>query len=1004
LAKEDLFRNPPKIFRGIPFWSINDFLNVDEAVKQIGLLDDAGFGGVFFHAREGLVTPFLGDDWFKVFEAVVKEAEKRGLTVWIYDEDRWPSGFAGGYVPALDSRYRAKSLVMIVDNKCYYGNDTIAMFRCIPDENGLPIKCERIYQSEQDPRYVYLTFVRYVAAIGDKWFSGFSYVDLLDEDVVKKFVEIAYRPYIEKFGNYIGSVIPGAFTDEPNITSSRPRAKPQPFSWVRGPRMLLYSLPWTDKLPEVFEKLNGYSVVDKLPELFFNIGSYRKTRYDFWKTVTLMFVNSFTKQVYEYCDRNGLRFTGHFLAEDDLVSQLVVGAVMPHYEYMHIPGIDHLAYQIWNSLLTVKQVASVANQLGKERVLCEAYGTLGNYPSFEDRKWIGDFLYALGVNLLNHHLVPYSMRGRRKADYGLNFHWSQPWWKYNRLIEDYYTRLSYVLSQGIRVVDVLIIHPMTSVWSVYTPVNDSEARKLNEMFMNLLKNMLKMHIDFELGDEMLLAKYGDVEQNMLKVGRARYKVVLVPPSINISSSTLALLKRFVESRGTLIVLEPKPTHVDGVENSEIQSIYSKAVVVKNLAELSNVLKSYLNEFEIVVESNDSQGNVIVHARRVEDKIMLFVVNVDRNSSYSVAIGVKGCYSVEEWDPFTGDIKAYPHDYRNERTYIEFTLKPVDSKLFAFKPSQSGYAKTEKSIASLHKVDEIKLSGEWIVRRRDKNVLVLDYAKLSIDNSEWSEFQPLPKIVDQLYSYGLGASYKVRFEFYVKSKPKPPLHLVIENPKQFRRVVVNGNQIDVNVDDGKWIDWNFRKYEISKYIVQGLNYIELEGVAGFEIEIEPLYILGDFGVVECSKGCSEIVDEKNKLVFNEEINVVKHGYPFYAGEMEFIKMFRIDRNDFDKAYLEIEKINAALAIIYVNGFEVSKAISSSLQIDITKYVRKGENELRILLVGTLRNVLGPLHREDPQFTSPLTFYIVDNTWRDDYVLKPFGFRNAKIAFYKESEKQ
>ncbi|MGC8632148.1 MAG: hypothetical protein ACP5T2_07065, partial [Thermoprotei archaeon] len=79
-----------------------------------------------------------------------------------------------------------------------------------------------------------------------------------------------------------------------------------------------------------------------MPELFFDLGSFTKTRLDYWKTVTTLFVQSFTKRIYDWCNDNGLRFTGHYLMEDNLISQLVVGSVMPHYEYEHVPGIDHL--------------------------------------------------------------------------------------------------------------------------------------------------------------------------------------------------------------------------------------------------------------------------------------------------------------------------------------------------------------------------------------------------------------------------------------------------------------------------------------------------------------------------------------------------------------------------------------------------------------------------------------------------------------------------------------
>ena len=65
----------------------------------------------------------------------------------------------------------------------------------------------------------------------------------------------------------------------------------------------------------------------------------------------------------------------------------------------------------------VIELASVANQLGRKRTLCEAYGGAGWETRLEDMKRIGDWLYVLGVNTMNEHLSRISMRGARKADY-----------------------------------------------------------------------------------------------------------------------------------------------------------------------------------------------------------------------------------------------------------------------------------------------------------------------------------------------------------------------------------------------------------------------------------------------------------------------------------------------------------------------------------------------------------------------------------------------------------
>ncbi|MGC8570782.1 MAG: glycosyl hydrolase [Caldivirga sp.] len=990
MLSESDFKNPPTWFRGVPFWSINDKLNSDELVRQLRLLINGGFGGGFFHAREGLLTPFLSDEWFKALKATVEAASREGGFIWLYDEDRWPSGFAGGHVPALGPEHRARSIVMVINATPFKGSDVMVVFKCAPGDGLIPRECWRINEGKAEDGYLYLSFIRHVASPGEPWYGGFSYVDLLNSSTVDKFIEIAYKPHVEALKEYVGKVVPGIFTDEPNLTSSRPPWRGR-LTLLRGAPFPQYALPWTDNFPEYFRRINGYDIVDKLPELFFNIGSYTKTRYDYWRTLTMLFIESFSKRIYDWCNANGLRFTGHYLMEDTLLSQLVVGAVMPHYEYMHVPGMDHLCLRTWEMFLTAKQVASVANQLGKERVLSETYGATGHHPTFEDRKWIGDFLYALGINLLNHHLVPYSLRGRRKADYGLTIHWSQPWWPYNKVIEDYFARLSYVLSQGVRLVDVLVLHPIGSVWATYSPVNESEAVTVNEKFMEVLRGLARMHVDFELGDETIMAKYGNVSGGELTIGRARYRVVVIPPSYTIAASTINVLKRFIDNGGLVVAIKPIPTMIDGVESPTINDFLSKVKIVDDVGKLSEILNSV--ERSIIVNSpSDKDGEVLTHVRSVGGSLIVFIANTSRVKDHEVEVSFKGSFKVEDWDPLTGSISNYPASLRNGWTLVKVTLNPVGSRLLVLKP---GEPLIERSVNYV-KVGEVKLSSDWVTRRLNPNILVLDYARVKV-GSNWSEPMPMPKVKDTILSLGVGSAYTIRFEVNATEKPQGKLSLVVESDN-LRRITINGHELNLSKPTGTWLDWNFKTYDVTDLIKDGINIIEVEGIIGLEPDLEPLYLLGEFAVEAKPKGQSIIHREQPVTSLGD---LTKQGYPFYSGAVELTRSVRIVNasGGFDKVEL-ILSFNAALAIVYVNGVEVARVIQRNSSVDITKHVRYGDNEIKVTLIGTLGNTLGPLHRKgDLSCVGPETFYIVNESWTDEYVLRPFGLEDARLTLYR-----
>lgn len=92
-AKEfspEVFQNPPKQYRGAPFWAWNCDLDRGELLRQIEKLHEMGFGGMHIHVRTGLGTPYLSEEFMDLVDACVQKAEKADMLTYLYDEDRCP--------------------------------------------------------------------------------------------------------------------------------------------------------------------------------------------------------------------------------------------------------------------------------------------------------------------------------------------------------------------------------------------------------------------------------------------------------------------------------------------------------------------------------------------------------------------------------------------------------------------------------------------------------------------------------------------------------------------------------------------------------------------------------------------------------------------------------------------------------------------------------------------------------------------------------------------------
>ena len=235
------FNKPPALYRPAPFWCWNDKLDHDEMLRQQDELTDKGMGSYFLHTRVGLISKYLSEEWMQLVNNSAKKAQENGAYIWLYDEDKWPSGYAGGIVPAMNEAFRSRALIFVESGK-EEPIDTVLMH---VDYNGKQYSiCKR------------------VSPLGSLWFNKTSYVDLMNPKAVKAFLESTHEKYRESCGENFGKTILGIFTDEP--------------CYLMQNHYPIPAAPWSDCLPDYFEEMCGYRIEEHLDSLFLNSGDYKK--------------------------------------------------------------------------------------------------------------------------------------------------------------------------------------------------------------------------------------------------------------------------------------------------------------------------------------------------------------------------------------------------------------------------------------------------------------------------------------------------------------------------------------------------------------------------------------------------------------------------------------------------------------------------------------------------------------------------------------------------------
>ena len=988
-------------FRGAPFWSWNDELDEEELRRQVRMMKDGGLGGFFIHSRIGLRTKYMGEAWMKCVAACIDEAKKQGMQTWLYDEDGFPSGCAGGLVPTMGDEYARHGLFcrerLPRGIEARHPN-TLKHYIAVREGRTLRDLVDvtkRPFVATDYPDT--LSFEFYVD-------PGEKYVDTMNPKVAQRFLEVAYEPYAERLKHEFGpdANIPGIFTDEPQI------------AW--------FNLPWTATMPDEFRTRRGYDLLEHLPSLFYEVGPYTKIRHDYWRTATELFVENFTRPLYVWCENHRLKLTGHANENEhgDLLHwQIAVnGAVMPHYEYMQIPGIDHLGVGIIPmdryTIPLGKQVGSVAHQLGGRRVLCEIFGNFGQHMTFAGQSWTANWLFCLGVDLFCQHLTPYSVRGLRKRDCPPMFNDLQPWWPWFHLLNNRFARISYMLTRGRHVADILVLHPLTSAWSVFHLEHRDPVTELNDAFIDLSQALLNMHRDFDYGDEMIMLRHATVRRRKLCIGDCAYSIVVVPRCLSIFPETFELLKKFAQAGGKLISFEPLPSALGGEPSDELTPfLQASSRVVKDFDRLRDLLDEMIPAPFTLTHRDGQGGPVYCQAREDGDRRIFFLFNTCRDKDVTTIFTLYDAGRLEWWDPDTGERSIAACRSDNLSLSIDIRFPAGESRILVLERNHDPEIGTP---AAEQQIINVAVQPSYTVRRGELNALVLDYCDYRIEGEEWVEDQPLllslarpaygppPEPLDRLIQErGAGARLDVRFRFQVDELPEAtaPLFLVIETPDAFE-IQLNGSIVE-NVDQGFWLDHSFRKLDIHGMLQPGANVLELSTATTLWLEVDHCMIVGAFGVRRLGERNFAIAPEPPTV---DGINLVEEGYSFYCGPMTLeaeLELPSLSEAGAHCAVLEIDQPDATVVSLVVNGEPCGVRAWADWHFNIGDQLRNGMNQIAFTLAGTARNLLGNFHNPGPieRDHYPVLGETWNHPWQREYSFAPFGLDGVAVRYYRRA---
>lgn len=979
------FSHPTARYRGKPFWAWNGKLNKDELIRQIHVMKEMGLGGFFMHSRTGLQTEYLGEEWFELIDACIDEAERLGMEAWLYDEDRWPSGIAGGMV-TKDPQYRMKSikLWMVPDSSYCWSPDVVAAFSC--NMEGADIyDCCRLYEDTPKEKYQGKTILVFtiVEMSKDTFFNGYTYLDVLNREATNRFLELTHEKYKSNCGDRFKSV-KGIFTDEPYRGTLME-------VFGQGNDKDVYRAPWTDTLFEEFKERFGYDLTDHLPELFLRMEgkTVSQVKWHYVELLQQMFIENYAKPIDQWCRDNDLILTGHILHEDCLSAQTALsGSVMRYYEHMEYPGVDVLG-EYNTCYWTVKQLASAGRQLGRKWLLSELYGVTGWQMDFEGHKAVGDWQALFGINLRCHHLSWYTMEGEAKRDCPGSILHQSTWWQEYKHVEDYFSRIGVVMSQGTPCCDVLVVNPVESVWcqvysgwaEMFMP-HEEAVKQLEERYRNVFHWLAGSHIDFDYGDEEMMSRLYSIEKDtegvpVLKVGQASYRVVIVAGLTTIRTTTLKILDEFQEAGGKIIFSGLPPQYVDALSSKEAACIAEKVTTTEfERNTFVNACKNATKyKIDIIDKSTgDNMSQIYCQIRQDGDSIYMMALNMDRNKGYdNVIIRLHGRGYIVEYNCTDGN-----------RTYIGESLENGIIEIRTdFPPAgEHVYEITKELPEGIHgnidlvEEESIELEGPYDFELDELNICLLDRISWRLNNDSWHKegeilredrkirrklgmpmrhsYMLQPWFANKT-SYDVNEELELEFQFYIDDIPEEHVYLALEKPEIYV-ISINGHVLDTSKVEKWWVDKCFSKLMIPiDFLAEGKNIISMKTIFNEGVNLEAMYLLGKFGV-ELDGTKKTLVELPNRLMAKD---TTTQKLPFYTGKIRYRLPVNRKLERGEKAFLKVDAYEGA-CIKVASSCGESKIVGwQPYEVDITDFL-VDSNEVWLEVVLTRKNVFGPLY--------------------------------------------
>ncbi len=523
----EVFIDPPRECSVMPFWFWNDELDEAEIRRQIADFAAHGVYGFIIHPRMGLPRrlAWMSEPLLALYDVAIDEAQRRGLSVLLYDEGMYPSGSSHGQVVAENPLYATRALTVheLSDDQP----------PILPPGHHLVAVCRRVTGQHvavvDQPAGTVIRGIHYVDEQADAHLKEPREVlppaaDLLNPQAVDCFLRLVYDRFAARYQQHFGNTILAMFTDEPDVL---------------GKFYPPHLRPGTKGILDHVQRLLGYDFTPHLPALWYDDEpDAERHRAAYHWAIDQRLQETYYQRLSDWCRRHRLPLTGHPAMSDE------IGAL----RHFDMPGQD----LVWRMVLPgptatqgrhatqAKCSSSAARHLRRRRNANECCGAYGHELTYDQMRWLADWCFVRGVNLLYPHAFYYSVRGPRRDERPPDVGPNSAWWPRYRDYADGCRRLSWLNLDSTHVCRVAILG------------------ESNHLAWQAAEVLQRGQIDFNYLEARHLAEDAAVSARGIELADMHYDVLIIdevcslPPGIDAALDTLAAAGRLLHHTATAV--------------------------------------------------------------------------------------------------------------------------------------------------------------------------------------------------------------------------------------------------------------------------------------------------------------------------------------------------------------------------------------------------------------------------------------------------------------------